>query len=110
MTVTARSRRAGERAEYRPRHSAHVETSERQHDPEQDSGEKTTLWWWTRTIVSWVLLLLMIGVLAVMVVIPRLTGSTAYTVLTGSMEPTMPPGTLIVVKPDSQRGSDHRGT
>jgi len=99
MTVTARSRRAGERAEYRPRHSAHVEKSEQQHDPEQDAGEKTTLWWWTRTIVSWVLLMLMIGVLAVMVVIPRLTGSTAYTVLTGSMEPTLPPGTLIVVKP-----------
>lgn len=74
------------------------------HRPEQEqnqsnAAEKTTAIWWVRTIVSWALLMLMVGVLAVMVLIPRLTGSTAYTVLTGSMEPTMPPGTLIVVKP-----------
>ncbi|OYD66701.1 signal peptidase I [Rhodococcus sp. OK302] len=99
MTITARSQRASESAEYRPRHPAHAETPEQHHDPESDGEDKTTLWWWVRTVVSWVLLLVMVGILAVMVLIPRLTGSTAYTVLTGSMEPTMPPGTLIVVKP-----------
>ena len=40
------------------------------------------------------------AVLALTIVIPRLTGSTPYTVLTGSMVPTYPPGTLIVVKPE----------
>lgn len=67
----------------------------------QSSGddEQTTVWWWVRTIASWMLLAVMVGVLAAMVVVPRLSGSTAFTVLTGSMEPTMPPGTLIVVKP-----------
>lgn len=39
------------------------------------------------------------AVLVVAVLIPRLGGATPYTVLTGSMEPTYPPGTLVVVKP-----------
>lgn len=42
---------------------------------------------------------LVVLVLAVVVVIPKLGGATAYTVLTGSMRPSMPPGTLVVVKP-----------
>ncbi len=33
------------------------------------------------------------------VVIPKLTGSTPLAILTSSMEPSLPPGTLIVVKP-----------
>ncbi|HEU4850262.1 MAG TPA: signal peptidase I [Terrimesophilobacter sp.] len=39
----------------------------------------------------------LIGVLAI--VVPAATGATPMTVLTGSMTPTYPPGTLIVVKP-----------
>lgn len=65
--------------------------------PEDD--EQTTPWWWVKTIASWTLLCAAVALLAALVVVPRLTGSTAYTVLTGSMEPTYPPGTLIVVKP-----------
>lgn len=34
-----------------------------------------------------------------MIVVPRLGGATAYTVLTGSMAPGMPPGSLAVVRP-----------
>jgi signal peptidase len=37
--------------------------------------------------------------LVVSVLIPRLAGATPYTILTGSMEPGMPPGTLVVAKP-----------
>lgn len=44
-------------------------------------------------------LLAALGLLLLMVVVPRLGGATAYTVLTGSMEPTLPPGTLVVVRP-----------
>lgn len=40
---------------------------------------------------------LLLGVLVI--VVPAATGSTPMTVLTSSMEPTYPPGTLIVVKP-----------
>ena len=42
-------------------------------------------------------LVLLIGVLVI--VVPAATNSTPMTVLTGSMEPTYPPGTLIIVKP-----------
>ena len=42
---------------------------------------------------------LVVLVLGVVVVVPKLGGATPYTVLTGSMRPTMPPGTLVVVKP-----------
>ncbi|MBM4524455.1 signal peptidase I [Rhodococcus hoagii] len=71
--------------------------------------EPTTAWWWVRSVVSWLLLVAMVGILALTIAIPRLTGSTPYTVLTSSMEPTYPPGTLIVVKPqdaDSLRVGD----
>jgi signal peptidase len=44
-------------------------------------------------------LLLLLG--ALVIVIPALTGSTPMTILTSSMEPTYPPGTLIIVQPVS---------
>lgn len=61
--------------------------------------ERAGAWWWIRTIVSWLLLFVAVAVLAALVVVPRIAGATPYTVLTGSMEPTLSPGTLIVVKP-----------
>ena len=44
---------------------------------------------------------LLIAVFAALILIalPRLTGSSTYAVLTSSMEPRFPPGTLLVVKP-----------
>lgn len=42
-------------------------------------------------------LVVLVGVLAI--VVPAATGSTPMTVLTGSMSPAYPPGTLIIVKP-----------
>lgn len=44
------------------------------------------------------LLALVAALAAVAVVIPALTGSVPLTVLTGSMEPGLPPGTLVVVR------------
>jgi signal peptidase I len=35
----------------------------------------------------------------VVIVVPKIAGATPMTILTSSMEPTLPPGTLIVVKP-----------
>lgn len=61
--------------------------------------ERTGVWWWIRTVTSWLLMLIAVAVLAALVVVPRLAGATPYTVLTSSMEPTLSPGTLIVVKP-----------
>lgn len=55
--------------------------------------------WWIRQTASWVLLLSTLALLAAMVAVPRVTGSTPYTVLTGSMRPSMPPGSLAVTRP-----------
>jgi len=45
-------------------------------------------------------LLALIGLIAVLVIaLPMLTKSTPYTVLTGSMTPSYPAGTLVIVKP-----------
>lgn len=48
---------------------------------------------------TWLVILAVSAVLAVAVAIPRIAGATPYTVLTSSMEPDLPPGTLVVVKP-----------
>ena len=42
-------------------------------------------------------MLLLVG--ALVVLIPAISGATPMTILTSSMEPTYPPGTLIIVKP-----------
>ncbi|MFS4507414.1 signal peptidase I [Clavibacter sp. Sh2141] len=45
------------------------------------------------------ILLVVIGLAAVLLVVPKVSGSVPLTILTQSMEPTLPPGTLIVVRP-----------
>ncbi|WP_232466118.1 signal peptidase I [Diaminobutyricimonas sp. LJ205] len=45
------------------------------------------------------LFVLMLALAAAVIVVPAATGSVPLTVLTSSMEPTLPPGTLIVVQP-----------
>ncbi|UCR88402.1 signal peptidase I [Mycetocola spongiae] len=50
-------------------------------------------------VVSWCVISVAVLLILAFVVVPRVTGSVPYTVLTGSMEPLMPPGTTVVVKP-----------
>ena len=50
-------------------------------------------------VTTWALLLAACAAMALAVVVPRLAGAVPYTVLTSSMEPAMPPGTLVVVRP-----------
>ncbi|NRD25583.1 signal peptidase I [Frigoribacterium sp. VKM Ac-2836] len=40
-----------------------------------------------------------VGLALVLIVVPKVAGATPLTVLTSSMEPRLPPGTLIVVEP-----------
>lgn len=61
--------------------------------------QKTGILWWCGQIISWLVLFIVLALIALMIVIPKLGGATAYTVLTGSMRPNFPPGTLVVVKP-----------
>lgn len=54
---------------------------------------------WLGQVVAWFVIAAVAGMLAICVVIPRMGGATPYTILTGSMRPDFPPGTLVVVKP-----------
>ena len=54
---------------------------------------------WLVQAISWFVMSAVLLVLVVSVLVPRLAGATPYTILTSSMKPGMPPGTLVVVKP-----------
>lgn len=76
--------------------------------PDRGAPTTTTVWW-LRTTVGWLLFLALTAVLLALVVVPRLSGAQAYTVLTGSMRPTIEPGALVVVRPtpaDELRAGD----
>lgn len=66
--------------------------------PSQASQSTGPLWWILQT-ASWMLLLTIVALLVAMIGLPKVIGATPYTVLTGSMRPTMPPGSLVVTKP-----------
>lgn len=62
----------------------------------------STLWTTGRFLVqvtAWLVILILLAALTAAVLVPRAVGGTAFTVLTGSMAPTYPPGTLIVTRP-----------
>lgn len=54
---------------------------------------------WVVRVVSWLVTVVVTGIVLAAVVVPRVAGATPYTVLTGSMAPAYPPGTLVVVRP-----------
>ncbi|KAA1424122.1 signal peptidase I [Nocardioides antri] len=54
---------------------------------------------WLGQVVAWSFVIAVTAVLTATVAVPRLAGATPYTVLTSSMEPGMPAGSLVVVKP-----------
>jgi len=53
---------------------------------------------WPGQVLAWLVILGIGAILVVAVLVPRIAGATPYTVLTGSMEPHLGPGTLVVVK------------
>lgn len=55
--------------------------------------------WWVRAVGSWVVLLAVLAVVGLTVALPTLAGGTAYTVLSPSMRPSLPPGALVVTRP-----------
>lgn len=63
------------------------------------AAEPTGAGWWLRSVLTWVLLFALVGLLVVTILLPLAVGGHRFTILTGSMEPTYPPGTLIVVRP-----------
>lgn len=63
------------------------------------ADDATNVGWWLRQTASSVLLLATLALLTGTVILPKVTGATPYTVLTGSMRPGMPPGSLVVTRP-----------
>jgi signal peptidase I len=63
--------------------------------------EKPTTWYSVLgQIVAWSIAAVLFALILVLVIIPRVTGSTPYTILTSSMVPVMPPGTIVVDRPE----------
>jgi signal peptidase len=56
---------------------------------------------WVGRISAWLVILGVGSGVLIAVLVPRVAGATPYVVLTDSMRPAMPPGTLVVVKPVS---------
>lgn len=70
------------------------------HQQAPRSNESQTPSWWRIVLAgaSWVLLAAMVALAVAVVLLPAITGAKPYTVLTGSMEPAYPPGTLVVAR------------
>ena len=62
-------------------------------------AEKHSILGWTGQVLAWFVIAGVLVLLTLAVLVPRVGGATPYTILTGSMEPGLPPGTLVVVKP-----------
>lgn len=61
------------------------------------------------TALAWLVIIGMVLVLGVAVLVPRLGGATPYTILTSSMRPVLPPGTLVVMRPVASSADIHPG-
>ena len=83
-----------------PRHStgSDVATAQTVLEPQTAQPQKTLLQYLGTAVVS-ALLVLVVGLGMLAIVVPAVVGGSALTVLTQSMEPTLPPGTLIIIRP-----------
>lgn len=66
------------------------------HDRPVTGGRR---WLLPLRLLPWVFTASVAALVLAAVVVPRLAGATPYTVLTGSMDPAYPPGSLVVVRP-----------
>ncbi len=62
-------------------------------------GKRTTWYGTLGQIIAWTIAAVLFALILVLVVVPRAAGATPYTILTGSMVPQMPPGTIVVDRP-----------
>lgn len=68
-------------------------------EPKRGNAAQRGVWHYIGLGLSVGLLALVVALAAAVIVIPAVSGGVPLTVLTSSMEPTLPPGTLVVVKP-----------
>ena len=67
--------------------------------PPVEALKQKSLWGYLRLAISAALLILMTALGFAVIVVPAITKSVPLTVLTSSMEPGLPPGTLLIVRP-----------
>lgn len=65
----------------------------------REEARKHSLLHYLAVSVSAAILVLLLGVAVAVIGLPALVGGSAMTVLTQSMEPRLPPGTLVVIRP-----------
>lgn len=58
---------------------------------------------WTGRVLATFLIVTFVAAIGVLLVLPKLTGGASMTVLTGSMEPDLPVGSVVVVRPVDPR-------
>ena len=76
---------------------------------DQADPRAKSFWHYLGLCLSGAILLLVIALAVLVIVIPQLSGATPLTVLTSSMQPHLPPGTLVIVRPvntDNLRNGD----
>jgi signal peptidase len=78
---------------------ASVELKREKKATADEEAKKASIWHVVRTGLSLGLFAVVLGLVAVIVIIPKILGATPLTILTSSMEPGLPPGTLVVVEP-----------
>lgn len=91
---------------HRPANRVHEAVTEElpghvERDLDLDSDTKVSepgFVWWAKQILSYLLLFAVLAVLVAAVVVPRVSGATPYTILTSSMRPNYPPGSMVVIQ------------
>ena len=68
------------------------------HRGSRAAEDRLSIWRMITGGVSWAALIFVAALAVVVVFVPAVTGAHPYTILTGSMEPQYPPGTLVVVR------------
>ncbi|WP_309621159.1 signal peptidase I [Salinibacterium sp.] len=61
--------------------------------------QERSLWYYLGVGLSAAMLIIVVTLAVMIILIPKASGSIPLTVLTSSMEPGLPPGTLIIVRP-----------
>jgi signal peptidase I len=70
-------------------------------DRRHERQEKSATWYGILgQVIAWAVAAVLFALILVLVIVPRVTGSTPYTILTGSMVPQMPPGTIVIDRPE----------
>jgi signal peptidase len=99
LDTTARHRADRTKTRTRARIETKGRSAERRKAQQGSEPAEKSLGHYLSVALSGAVLILVLALAVVTIVLPALVGGRPLTVLTQSMEPTLPPGTLVVVRP-----------